>query len=160
VLKVQDSDLPIYNVRTMEEHLRSSIFALMPMRMGATLAGIQGLIGLLLALMGLYSVVAYSVGQRTQEIGIRMALGAQPSAVLRLVVRDGMRLTCIGISLGLGGASAVNYLLSKALYGIKPLDWIVFLAVTCLLLSVAGLACYWPARRAIQIDPMKALRCE
>lgn len=160
VLKVQDPDLPIYNVRTMEEHLRGSIFGLMPMRMGASLAGIQGLIGLLLALMGLYAVVAYSVGQRTQEIGIRMALGAQPRAVLRLVVREGMRLTCIGIGLGLVGAAVVNYLLSKALYGIKPLDGIVFLAVTLLLLAVAGLACYWPARRAVQIDPMNALRCE
>jgi ABC-type antimicrobial peptide transport system permease subunit len=121
---------------------------------------VQGVIGLFLAIMGLYAVVSYAVNQRTQEIGIRMALGAQRFDVLRLVVREGMRLTVIGVGLGLVIAAGASFVFAKVLYGVRPLDGSVFVGVTLLLAGVAALACYLPARRATKVDPMVALRCE
>jgi putative ABC transport system permease protein len=153
-----DPDLPVYNVRTIEKHIRESVFGLMPLRMGATLAAVQGLVGLLLAVMGLYSVVSYQTAQRTREIGIRMALGAQRRDVLRLVVREGIRLTVVGMTLGLLVATGVGFGLSKVLYAIQPASFSVYAGVTLLLLGVTALACYLPARRAARIDPMAALR--
>ena len=155
-----DPDLPIYNVRTMEKHLRESVFGLMPLRMGASLAAVQGVIGLLLAVMGLYSVVSYSTTQRTHEIGVRMALGARRRDVLGLVVREGMRLTLVGIAVGLLVAAGVGFGLSKILFAIRPASLGVYAGVTLLLLGVTALACYLPARRATRIDPMVALRYE
>jgi len=98
--------------------------------------------------------------RRTREIGIRMALGADSGDVLRLVVRDGLRLTLIGIGLGLTGAIALGFILSRVLYGIQPMDGTVYAGVTVLLLAVATLACYVPARRATRVDPLIALRAE
>jgi predicted permease len=155
-----DPDLPIYRIGTMEEHIRGSVFGLMPMRLGATLAGAQGLIALLLAVMGLSAVVAYNVTQRTQEVGIRMALGAQPSGVLQAVMGESIKLTILGVLIGLVVALGFAFLLSRFLYGIGAVDAVVFLAVTVLSLGVAALASYMPARRATRIDPMKALRYE
>jgi predicted permease len=155
-----DSDLPIFNVRTMERHVRESAFGLMPLRMGATLAAIQGLVGLFLAVMGLYAVVSYAVAQRRHEIGVRMALGAQAADVLRLVVREGMRLTSIGVAIGLLVALGVGFGLSRVLYGVKAVDAGVIVGVTMLLVGVTGLACYLPARRATRVDPIVALRYE
>jgi len=155
-----DPNLPLFNLRTFEEHLRTSALGLMPIRMGATMACVQGVIGLFLAIMGLYAVVSYAVNQRTQEIGIRMALGAQRFDVLRLVVREGMRLTVIGVGLGLVIAAGASFVFAKVLYGVRPLDGSVFVGVTLLLAGVAALACYLPARRATKVDPMVALRCE
>jgi predicted permease len=160
VFRELDPHLPIYNAKTIEEHLRQSAFALMPLRMGATLAGVQGLLALALAIMGVYGVVAYVAGQRTREVGIRMALGAQKLDVLRLVVRDGVRLTAIGIVLGVGGALGLKAIISKVLYGLTPSSSPVVLGVTVLLAMVALLACYLPARRATRVDPMVALRHE
>jgi len=160
VLRDVDSDLPVFDVRTMEAHVRESVFGLMPLRMGAYIAGAQGLVGLFLAVMGLYAVVSYAVMRRTREIGIRMALGADSADVLRLVVRDGLRLTLIGIGLGLMGAIALGLILSRVLYGIQPMDGPVYAGVTVLLLTVAALACYVPARRATRVDPLIALRAE
>jgi predicted permease len=160
VLGELDPHLPVYSVRTMPEHLRSSAFATMPLRMGATLAGVQGLLALALAVMGIYGVVAYVVSQRTREVGIRMALGAQKLDILRLVVRDGLRLTLIGVALGLVGALGVAMVIGKVLYGLSPASLPVIIGVVLLLGSVTFVACYLPARRAMKVDPMVALRYE
>jgi predicted permease len=155
-----DPDLPLFNVRTMEDHVRNSVFGLMPLRMGAALAAGQGLIGLLLAVMGLYAVVSYTVTRRTREIGVRVALGADSGDVVRLVVRDGLRLTIAGVVIGLVLAVGLGLVLSGALYGVRAMDLTVFAGVTSLLLAVSALACYLPARRATRVDPLVALRAE
>lgn len=160
VLAELDPHLPIYNVRTMDEHLRQSALALMPLRLAATLAGAQGLLGLFLAVLGIYGVVSYSVSQRTHEIGVRMALGAGRHDVLRLVARDGWRLTLIGLGLGLALTVVVALGLSRLLYGLDPLNLPVFAVVLLLLSGIAWLANYLPARRATRLNPMLALRCE
>jgi hypothetical protein len=160
VLRQLDANLPIYNVRTMGEHLNDSAFAMMPLRFGAVLAGVQGLLGLLLAAMGLYGVVSYVVSQRTREIGVRVALGASSFDILRLVVRDGLRLTLIGLAIGLLVSLGLTAILPKILYGLTPAATPVFIAVFVLLAGVALLACYLPARRATKVDPLVALRCE
>jgi predicted permease len=155
-----DPDLPLYNVRTMNAHVRDSVFGLMPLRMGAAIAGAQGLIGLLLAVMGLYAVVSYSVSRRTREIGVRVALGAAGGDVIRLVVREGLRLTLVGVVIGLVVSVGLGAVLSTQLYGIRAMDARVYVGVTALLLGVAALACYVPARRATRVDPLVALRAE
>jgi predicted permease len=160
LLNEMDPDLPVFNVRTMENHIRSSVFGQMPLRAGAAIAGVQGAIGVLLAVMGLYAVVAYGVVRRTREIGVRMALGARRADVLRLVLREGMWLSGIGCALGLAMALGIGALLSAVLYGLKPVEAPVFVAVTALLLGVSAIACYLPARRASQLDPVLTLRRE
>lgn len=155
-----DPDLPVFNVRTMEDHLRTSVLALLPFRMGATMAAVQGGIGMLLAIMGLYAVVSYAVARRTREIGVRMALGAAQTDVLRLVVREGMWLSLAGLVIGLLIALGLGLVLSKVLYGVPSADVGVLAGVAALLLAVAALACYMPARRATRIDPLTALRTE
>jgi predicted permease len=160
VLNELDPDLPVFNVRTMEQHMRDSVFAFLPLRMAVTMAAAQGAIGLLLAVIGLYAVVSYTVTRRTREIGVRMALGASRPDVLRLVVRDGMRLSFIGVALGLLMALGIGFVLSHVLYGLTAVNAAVLLAVTTLLLVVSVVACYVPARRAMRVDPMIALRCE
>jgi predicted permease len=160
VIKDLDPHLPIYNELTIEAHLRRSAFGLMPLRLGATFAGLQGLLGLLLAAMGVYGVVSYVASQRTREIGIRMALGAQRREIFRLVVRDGLRLTLIGVSLGLIAALGLRQILAQILYNLTPAAAPVIAAVTVLLAAVALFACYLPARRATKVDPLVALRHE
>lgn len=153
-----DPDLPVFNVRTMDTHMRTSVFAFLPFRMGATLAAAQGLIGLLLAVMGLYAVVSYAVARRTREIGVRMALGAARTDVVRLVVREGMWLAVIGVAAGLLIALGLGLVLSTVLYGVPSADAGVMAGVATLLLAVSALACYLPARRATRVDPIAALR--
>jgi putative ABC transport system permease protein len=114
----------------------------------------------LLAAIGMYGVISYSVTQRTQEIGIRMALGAERGSVFGIVLRQGARLAGTGIAIGLMGALAVTRTLSSFLYGVRPTDPLTFGAVVMLLAMVALLACYLPARRATQVDPVIALRNE
>ena len=160
VLRQMDANMPIYNVQTMEEYLNDSAFAMMPLRFGAVLAGVQGLLGLFLAALGLYGVVAYVVSQRTREIGVRMALGARRIDIFRLVVRDGLRLTLIGLVIGLLVSLGFTAILTKVLYGLMPAVAPVFAVVIALLAGVALLACYLPARRAARVDPMVTLRCE
>jgi hypothetical protein len=160
VLHHLDGNLPVYNVRTMDAHLRDSLFAFMPMRMGATMAGTQGAIALVLAIIGLYSVVSYGVHKRVQEIGIRMALGASEKSVTKLVVRDGIRLTTTGLIMGGIFAVLIGLALSKILFGLPAFDVLAFGGVTSLLLLTTALACWWPARRAARVNPNEALRFE
>jgi hypothetical protein len=160
LLGEMDPDLPVFNVRTMAHHMRDSVFAFMPFRIAVAMAGAQGAVGLLLAVMGLYAVVSYTVTRRTREIGVRMALGARRADVLRLVIRDGMRLSLIGIAIGLLLALGIGLVLSRVLYGVTAVDTTVLASVTALLLGVSAFACYVPARRATRVDPMIALRSE
>jgi putative ABC transport system permease protein len=149
-----DNDQPIYNVRTMDDVVANSLGTRrVSMQLFAVFAGAA----LLLAAVGIYGVMAYSVTQRTQEIGIRMALGAQKSDVLALVIRQGMMLTVIGVVVGLMGAFALTRLLANLLFGVAATDPLTFVAIPLLLLFVALVACYLPARRAARLDPTIAL---
>ncbi len=160
VLAEIDPHLPVFNVRTMAELFDSSIFAFMPLRLGAALAGAQGLIGLGLAIMGLYSVVAFGVNQRAREIGIRMALGAEGSSVVWQILRSGLRLTLLGVAAGLVLSLGIGLALAHILVGIRPLDLVAVGSATALLVGTAVLACWLPARRATRIDPTEALRSQ
>jgi len=117
-------------------------------------------LALLMAAVGLYSVIAYSVAQRTQEIGVRMALGASEEAVLRQVVGQGLRLAAAGVAAGLLLALGLTRLLAGFLFGVSPFDPAIFTGVPLLLLAIAAAACYLPARRATRINPVEALRAE
>jgi ABC-type antimicrobial peptide transport system permease subunit len=128
--------------------------------MGAMLLGSLGLLAFILASMGVYGVMAYSVSQRTRELGIRMALGAQTSQVIQLVLRQGMSLAVIGLGLGLFAAFGSTRLAGSLLYGVNPSDPVIFVGVTSLLAFAAFAACYFPARRALKINPVTALRTE
>jgi ABC-type antimicrobial peptide transport system permease subunit len=152
-----DSSLSVDNIRSMEDRLYGSIAE---PRFFAVLIGVFAAIALILASVGIYGVLAYSVSQRTREIGIRMALGAEKRNVLRLILGQGLVLTLIGIVSGLAGAFAVTRYLESMLFGLTALDPTVFVAVTALLTITAVLACYVPARRATRVDPIVALRHE
>ncbi|HYY98875.1 MAG TPA: ABC transporter permease [Pyrinomonadaceae bacterium] len=152
-----DPALPLFDVKTMEEHMGVSLF---PARVAATLLGGFGLLALLLAAMGVYGVVSYSVAQRTREIGIRLALGARAGNVLRLVAGRGMALVVAGLVAGLAGALVLTRFMEGVLYGVSATDALTFTLVVLLLAAVALLACLVPARRASKVDPMVALRHE
>jgi predicted permease len=152
-----DGNLPLFDVKTQVEQAAQS---LAQERLFAALLSFFGLLALLLAALGLYGVMAHSVAQRTQEIGIRVALGAQPRDVLRLVIGQGMRLVVPGVVIGLAGAYAATRLITSFLYGVSAADWPTYGLIAALLLAVALLACWVPARRAAKVDPLVALRCE
>ena len=141
----------------MEEHMA---FALFPARVSGVLLGVFGLLALVLALVGLSGLIAYSVSQRTREIGIRMALGAGTLDVLKLVIGEGMLLALIGMTIGLAAALGLTRFLSDLLYGVSAVDPLTFGLIALLLIGVALLACWLPARRATRVDPMVALKCE
>jgi putative ABC transport system permease protein len=129
-------------------------------RFAMQLVGLFGILALLLAAVGIYGVIAYSVTQRTREIGIRVALGASKSAILRWVLKQGLMLTIVGVVVGLVGALALTRLLRGLLFGIGPTDIVTYGALAILLTLVALIACYVPARRATKVDPLVALRYE
>jgi len=126
----------------------------------STLSTVFGILALLLACLGLYGIAAYSVAARTREIGIRMALGARPVEVHRMVIRQGIRLAAIGIVVGLASALVVSRILASVLFGVSGADSLIYAGVSILLILVALAACYVPARRAAAVDPMIALRYE
>ena len=155
-----DGNLPMDDVKTQVEQSEQT---LSQERLFAKLLTLFGLLAQQLAAIGLYGVMAYGVAQRTQEIGIRMALGASPNDVLKMILRQGMALTMVGIALGIASAYVLTkYLesLSNMLYGVRATDPLTFIVVAAFLSAVALLACYIPARRATKVDPMVALRYE
>ena len=152
-----DKDQPVSNVRTLDQVFSAAISQ---ERFQALMLGLFAALALLLACVGLYGVISYAVVQRTHEIGVRMALGAQPLDVLRLVIRQGMSLTLVGLVIGVVAGTFVTRVLTDMLFGVTPRDPLTFAGVPVLLLVVALLACYIPARRATRIDPLIALRSE
>ena len=152
-----DSELPIFAVKTMEDYISSSVAA---PRFNTTLLAIFAAVALALTIIGLYGVMSYSVAQRTSEIGIRMALGAQARDVIRLIVKEGLAMVGLGLILGIGGALALTRLLTALLFGVTARDPMTFAAIAGLLSIVAILACCIPAWRATRVDPLEALRCE
>lgn len=152
-----DKGIPVFNVKTMNDVLALSVGPRRtPMLLLSAFAGVA----LLLAMIGIYGVTAYHVSQRTQEIGIRMALGAQMADVVKLVLKGGMALALIGIGVGLAGAFLLTRLMTSLLFGVKPTDGVTFVAVSLCLLVTAIIASYLPARRATKVDPLVALRYE
>jgi putative ABC transport system permease protein len=152
-----DRDQPVFRVLTMDDLVS---FSVTPQRLGGTLMSAFAGFALLLAAIGLFGVIAYAVSERTHEIGIRIALGAKPAQVCRLVVGQGLTLALIGLLLGMPLALAIGRAASGLLYGVAPDDFATFGGVAVLLACVALAACYIPARRAMRVDPMVALRSE
>jgi len=157
LVKSLDANVPVFGVRTMAQQKDGSLAL---QRMAATLLGGFGVLALLLAALGIYGVLAYSVSRRTREIGVRLALGAQIGDVLALVLRQGIGLAGAGLVLGLAGAFGATRLLRGFLHEVQPLDPLTFVTVVTLLTLVVLLACWLPARRATRVDPMVALRSE
>jgi putative ABC transport system permease protein len=152
-----DPNLPIYNAQPLAEKMS---LPLLPARIAASVLGVFGLLALALAAIGIYGVMSYAVSTRTREIGVRMALGAQASDVLRLAIGQGITLALIGVAIGVSAALALARFLKTFLFGVSATDPLTYVGVAALLVGVAVLACYLPARRATKIDPMTALRYE
>jgi putative ABC transport system permease protein len=152
-----DQDIPLFSMKSMPEYLSSSVAA---PRFSTTLLSIFAAVALVLTIVGLYGVMSYSVAQRTNEIGIRLALGAQSRDVLLMIVKQGSTLILLGLAIGLAGAFALTRLIASLLFGVTAKDPFTFVIVAVILAIVALLACYIPALRATKVDPMNALRCE
>jgi putative ABC transport system permease protein len=152
-----DPTLPVSGEQVLSETVSAS---LSERRFSMEMVALFALTALLLAGLGIYGVISYMVGERTHEIGIRIALGAERSNILRMVLRQGLGLAIAGAAVGLIGAVIVSHLMAGLLYGVRPTDPLTFAGVAVALIGVAVLACYIPARRAIRIDPMVALRHE
>jgi ABC-type antimicrobial peptide transport system permease subunit len=156
-LAAMDPDVPLFRARTMDDIAAASIAR---PRFLTTLLGIFATVAAILAAIGLYGVIAYAVGERTREIGIRVALGASNADVLGLVLRGGLALAAMGVAIGLAGSVATTRLLRSLLFGVGPFDVATFALTAALVLAVALLATWLPARRAARLDPVEALRVE
>jgi putative ABC transport system permease protein len=152
-----DREMPVAQVRTLEQRLSASVAQ---PRFRATLIAVFAALALILASVGIYGVISYSVTQRAHEVGIRVALGARSRDVLALVVKQGMTLTLIGLGIGLSASIALTRLMKTLLFGVSATDPLTFIVISLLLMAVALLACWIPARRATKVDPLLALRCE
>jgi predicted permease len=152
-----DPNMPLFDVRTMEDHMGIALF---PSRLGGSVLGIFGILGMVLASVGIYGVMAYSVAQRQRELGIRVALGADRPRVVQLVLREGLTLALIGIVLGLTGAAGAAQLVKGMLYNVRAIDPVAFGTVPLMLLLVAATAVYLPARRAARVEPMRVLNVD
>jgi predicted permease len=152
-----DPSLPVYNLQTLAQQKDGTLYA---ERLAAALLTLFGLLALSLAAVGIYGVLSYAVTERTREMGVRLALGARPRDLLKLVVGQGMMLTLIGLVIGVGASFALTRLIAKLLFGVSPTDPLTFIVIPSLLAGVALLACWLPARRATRVDPLAALRYE
>ena len=158
-IRALDPDLPVFNVKTMREHLENG-YVFSGIILGGKMSGLFGAIGLALASIGLYGVVANTVSQRTREIGIRTALGASGASILRLMIRESMVLAATGIAAGFVGGLGAARFLKSVLFSVDPADWKTIAAVVAALAMVAAVACLVPARRAAKVDPLVAVRWE
>jgi predicted permease len=158
-IRAFDENLPVLSLKTMRGHFDTSV-ELWLLRVAARMFAAFGAVAMFLAVVGVYGVRAYVVARRTREIGVRMAMGATTGDTMRMVVREGLLLTAIGVLIGWALALGVGRLLSSLLYRVSPTDPVVFLATPLILTAAGLLASYFPARRAARVDPMAALRCE
>jgi ABC-type antimicrobial peptide transport system permease subunit len=156
-VRVLDKDLPVYSVKALDEHVTAT---LTPQRLLAHLISGFGMLALVLAGIGMYGLLAHSVSERTSEIGLRMALGADRRAVVGLFVIRGMKLALSGVAVGLAAASGLTHFIKSLLFGVSPLDPLTLAAVPLVLIGTALIASYVPARRAAMADPNVALRCD
>jgi putative ABC transport system permease protein len=154
-IQALEPNLPVPNIQTLTQTIGTSLYA---SRMGATLLTAFGALALLLASLGVYGVLAFSISRPTRELGIRMALGADRRGVFRLVIGEGIWLVGIGLVFGLGAAFYGSRAIESFLFGVGTRDLVTFVSVPCVLAAVALLACYLPARRAMNVDPIVALR--
>jgi ABC-type antimicrobial peptide transport system permease subunit len=150
-------ELPVYGAQTLDDAVSAS---LEQRRFSMDIVAIFAITALLLAALGIYGVISYIVSERTHEIGVRLALGARQGTILQMVLRQGLGLAMAGAALGLAGSVIVSHLMAGLLYGVMPTDPLTFVGVTLVLTGVALAACYIPARRAMRVDPMIALRYE
>jgi putative ABC transport system permease protein len=156
-IQTHDPEMPVFDVATMDQRLHDSLAR---RRFSMFLLGLFAVVASLLAAIGIYGVMAYTVNERTHEIGIRLALGAPPAGVSQLVIRQALVLTALGVGLGLAGAFAVTRVLSSLLYGVSATDVLTFTIAPLALGAIAVVSSYIPARRAARVDPLIALRCE
>lgn len=152
-----DKDMAIFNIKTLEKLVSDSIAQ---PRFNMVLLAIFAGLALILASVGIYGVMSYSVMQRTQELGVRMALGAQRRDIFSLVLKQGIILALIGVGIGLVGAIGLSKALSSVLYGISATDPVTFISVAVIMVAVALMACFFPARKATKVDPLTAMRYE